>query len=304
MIPVTCGLLAFMALQSPAERQPPNSFSRLFSRLRPALAAGGAAFAIGIWPYVPGRGHTLGSIEITDFLHGNRFLAGDTPWLKIFLNPVYMLASAVYNVTDIKAAYAPWGLIAAALLALALVFAGWLLTLPRDPRREEWLPLYALLPLAGGLFLHCIASAIAYRSLGTTPGHYFHIEAPVLALVFGAGLLNGARRRAGRLLGPVLLAFAAAGTVATMGLRLALFTGCAWLSDNFVNLHVDRGGDACRPDVMYDRLALLSWPAAGLPCMAAGFVLFATAALLALPQLGALRAAVPRRAAGARRKPR
>ncbi|TAL39911.1 MAG: hypothetical protein EPN97_01605 [Alphaproteobacteria bacterium] len=287
MIPVTCGLLLFMSLQQP----PPEAgktrawAKRLWRRLLPALTAGAAACAIGIWPYMPGQGsRTLGSIEINDVLHGAGILAGDgVPWIKIFSNPWFMLASAAYNIADVKAAYAPVALITAALLMLALVFGAWLLRLPRDPRREEWLPLYPLFPLGGGLLLHCVLMAIAYRTAGTTPGHYFHVEAPALALMFGIGLLYWARRREGRIFGGILLAAAAVAVAVTTALRLALFTGCAWLSDNFINLNIDRQGEACRPSVIYERLALLSSPALGLPLLAGAMALFLAAAGMALP---------------------
>lgn len=291
MIPITCGILAFMVLNKPPDQNAPpkGKAARIFFRLQPALVAGAAAFAIGFWPYAPGHGDdTMGSIELANFLHGRGFLTGEgIPWAKLFLDPLFMLGSAVFNITDIKAVYAPMAFFVAAVLILCCVFAAWLAALPRDPRREEWLLLYPLLPLAGGLLVHSFLSVFAYRTVGTTPGHYLHVLAPVLALIFSAGFLNIARRRGGGTFCAALLAVSAISTIVTMAPRLALFTGCAWLSDNFVNLNIDWHGEACRPDVMYDRLALFSWPAAGLPLMTAAFMMLVAAAFMVLRQLKA-----------------
>ncbi len=53
-------------------------------------------------------------------------------------------------------------------------------------------------------------------------------------------------------------------------------------SDNFSKVFIDLENGACRPEIVYERLALLAFPAAGFDCLALGLVALAAAAVLTL----------------------
>jgi hypothetical protein len=281
MFPMSLGFLAFMAV-APLPENAPKGLMRSFGlRVLPALVAGLSAVAIGIGPYIQKRG-ALGSLEIGAWIQGRGFLKPEQgiPYEKILWNLQNMLSSMISGFANM--AVPQIEIIAMVVFfMLAAVLGAWLLNLPRDPRKEEWLPLYPLLPMLGGLFLHAVFAAIAYRAAGLTPGSYIHVEAPALALIFGAGLLYWTKRLGGRLLVTGLLATSVAINAAVTGVGLAMYSGCLWLDMNSHELNVD-GHGGCRFSVVYSHLALLSWPAFGLPAVMLGLLLLALAVFKAV----------------------
>ncbi len=250
MIATDAGLLLFVAVHKDAVRD------ILHRRLLPVAVMAGVAALIGAQPYLlPG---SRGSLEIAAWLQGRGLFTGDFPWTQVLLNLKYTLVSAVWPAGDVTISWLQALAGAGVLIACGIAFFLWLRTLPRDPRDEAWLPLYALAPLCGGLLIHSVLAAAAYRAAGVTPGYYIHALAPALALMAGTGF---ARLPAG--VRAAMLIFTTS-TAAIFGvLRLLLFAGCATTPD-FVHLVL---GDLCTGELLYTRLALLAWPTAGAICL-------------------------------------
>ena len=276
MFPMSLGFLIFMATTALPENASKGILSRLKQRFLPPLVAGISALAIGIWPYIQKRG-ALGSLEIDAWVQGRGFLRPEQgiPYEKILWNLQNMLSSMVSAFANMSVPQIEI-ITMTVFLMLAGVLGAWLFNLPRDPRKDEWLPLYPLLPMLAGLFVHGVFAAIAYRAAGLTPGAYMHVEAPALALIFGAGLLCWAKQRVGRIFATVLLAGSVLTNAAVIGTSLAMYSGCLWLEVNSRNLSVDDQG-GCQLSVLYDHLALLSWPVFGLPVIVLGLLLLAFA---------------------------
>ncbi|TAL33775.1 MAG: hypothetical protein EPN97_09060 [Alphaproteobacteria bacterium] len=280
MLPATVGFLFFMLLQKPAK-------PGFLNRLAPPATAGAIAFVIGYLSTM--NGGFVGSIELAAWMHGKGYVTSDggIPWFGIFFNLTTMLTSMVYNFTDLATFRAGAGAVTAIFIALLYVLFCWLMSLPRNPRREEWLPLYPLLLLMGGLVLHGVLAAFAYRmgAVGVTPARYIHVEAPALMLIFGGGMSQMLSQRGGRFFTGLLLVGAILFNATIMALRLAFFAGCAWSGDNYSGLQIDRGGEACQAQVILDRLAVLGMPMFGLSCLVAAFLLLIIATVKAMRKM-------------------
>ncbi len=273
MLPADIGFVLFMLLQ-PAKG---------LDRLKPAATAGAIAAAIGYLSTA--NGGFSGSIELQAWLHGQGFVKGDgLPWSEIFFNVRTMLTSMVYNFSDMAMFGTGDVAVGAIFIALLLILAKWALAQPRDPRREEWLPIYPLILLMAGLFLHAVLGAIAYHAdhVAVTPSRYIHVAAPALMLIFGAGMYRLLPLRVGKAFCGALLIVGVLFNTVIMALRLAFFTGCAWIGPNYTGLKLDLGADACKSGTIYDRLAILGWPDFGMICVSASLLLLigATAATI------------------------
>lgn len=268
MFPADLGLLIFIALQKPDQ-------PGLANRLKPAATAGAIAFVIGYLSTL--NGGFVGSLELEAWLHGRGYVsATGIPWSELLFNIQTMLTSMVYNFGDMAMFGMGTIAVGAMFLALLYVLARWLLALPRDPRREEWLPLYPLSLMLGGLFLHAVLGAFAYRAdhVAVTPARYIHVEAPALMLIFGAGLWrilqSGA---AGRGFAAILFIAAIALNGWITAVRLAFFAGCAWIHGDYSGAEIDLGKTSCAPNTIYEHLALLAEPKPGLVLLALAFLL-------------------------------
>lgn len=278
MLATGIGFLFFMMLH--AFRRDSGAES-LPARLLPAAVAGAIAGVIVMWAKTVTA--ASGSIELATWLQGRGFVPGEgLAWKNMFWNVQNLFTSMVYNFSDLGLFH--WGttVIAAFFIALLAVLGAWLATLPRDPRREEWLPFYVLAPLAAGLLLHAVLGGLAYRpdDVGVTPGRYIHVAAPALMLIFGAGLWRLSLHPKGRIFCGMLLSAALVFNIAIVALRCALFTGCLWVSDSFTRVNLDLNSESCQPQVMYQRLDLLAYAGSGLACVALGFAALAAALCL------------------------
>jgi hypothetical protein len=199
----------------------------------------------------------------------------------MFMNTADMLTSIVYNFGDIAMfGHAAWA-VALMFLSLAAIFAAWALKLPRDFRREEWLPLYVIAPLLAGLFVHAVLAAVAYRAdIGVTPGRYIDVAAPALALILGAGLSSLSAKPLGKVLMASLLAGAFALNIWILLLRFELFGGCVSVAPDYSSFSTDR----CTALIVYDRLPVLGYPA-GLACIVLALLMFSGAAVTAICRL-------------------
>lgn len=278
MLATGIGFLFFMMLNA---FRKDSGATRLPARLMPAVVAGAIAGVIAAWAKTVTA--ASGSIELATWLQGRGFVPGEgLAWKNMFWNVQNLFTSMVYNFSDLGLFH--WGttVIAAFFIALLAVLGAWLAALPRDLRREEWLPFYLLAPLAAGLLLHAVLGGFAYRpdDVGVTPGRYIHVAAPALMLIFGTGLWRLSLRPKGPIFCGILLSAAFVLNIAIVALRSALFTGCLWVSDSFTRVHFDLASESCRPQVIYQRLDLLAYAGAGLGCVLLGLVALAAALCL------------------------
>jgi hypothetical protein len=300
MVATSGGLFLFMALQPPARepgaKPPANRLVALGLRLLPALTAGLIAFVIGVTPYIPQGGHVTGSYEFNGWLHGQGFLQPNTevPWGKILSAELNLFTTMAYGFSDVFPDLVTPVVLIGIPVVLAGLLAGWALGLPRDPRREEWLPVYVVTPLAAGVASYGVFSAIAYRVTGITPGHYMHILSPALAAVAGAGFCRWTRRRPGRLAAGALLVGSGLAALSIVVEHAETFAGCRWQTGSSTQDPVV--SDHCAWGLIFDRLDILAWPRLGLTLVIPGFALLLTAIALML-------AALWRQDAAATRKP-
>ena len=278
MLATGIGFLLFMALY--AFRRD-SCVTDLAERLMPVAIAGTIAGSIFICAKTVTA--AVGSIELATWLQGHGFVPGaGLAWKNMFWNVQNLFTSMVYNFSDLGLFH--WGAAVVALFFIALlaVLCAWITSLPRDPRREEWLPFYVLAPLAAGLLLHAVLGGFAYRpdDVGVTPGRYVHVASPALMLIFGAGLWRLSLQPKGRIFCGILLSAALVFNIAIVALRWALFTGCMWVSDSFTRMAFDFASEPCQPEVMYQRLGLLAYAGSGLACAGLGFIALVTALCL------------------------
>ncbi len=275
MLATGIGFLFFMMLH--AFRKDSGAES-LPARLMPAVVAGAIAGILVIWAKTVTA--AVGSIELATWLQGRGFAPGEgLAWKNMFWNVQNLFTSTVYNFSDLGLFHWGTAVVAVFFIALLGVLCAWMTSLPRDPRREEWLPFYVLAPLAAGLLLHAVLGGFAYRpdDVGVTPGRYIHVAAPALMLIFGAGLWRLSLHSKGRIFCGILLSAALVFNIAIVALRSALFTGCLWVSGSFTRVNLDLNSESCQPQVMYQRLDLLAYAGPGLACAAMGFAALAAA---------------------------
>ncbi len=224
MVATGFGFIVFMALH--AFRRDAD-VKGLTARLQPTLVTGAIAVAIGIWSKTVTS--AVGSIELDTWMQGGGFVQDDgIAWTSMLWNVQNLFTSMIYNFSDLALFHKGVAVIAGFFCALLFVLAAWLYSLPRDLRQEEWLPLYVLLPVAGGLLLHAVLGGFAYRpeDVGVTPGRYIHVAAPALMLIFGVGMWRLSMHRRGRIFCGMLLSAAFLLNLCIIGLRSALATGC------------------------------------------------------------------------------
>lgn len=275
MLPADIGFLLFMALKKPP--QPGWTF-----RFAPPVIAGGIAFIFG---YLVTKDAVFsGSIELQSWLHGEGYVqpGAPLPWGGIFYNLETMLTSTIYNFSDMGLFNKGTLAIVAMFLALLAVFIRWIRAIPRNPLREEWLPLYPLLPMLGGLALHGFLGAVAYRAgtqISVTPARYLHVEGAALMVIFGVGLYGFMQQPKGRCFAALLLSAAVVFNAVIIALRLSIYSGCAWISKDF-DLEWDDAAGSCGPAGMLDRLGILGWPLPALACLALSLLLLISAIVL------------------------
>jgi hypothetical protein len=284
MLPVTLGLMLFMiCFPPPAGTGASEPLARrLLHRLLPGVAALLAAIVVGHAPYGGNATNVHGSVEISAWLHDKSFAAGGIPWTNIFHALMHLLTATVCDLVHVLPA-AGLRLDNGSLpLLFAPLAAAWLISLRKASPREEFLPLFALLPLAGGLCLYAVLASIALHETASAAGYYIHIAAPALALALGLGARRLALERSGRIYLSLLLPLCLAGGLAIQAAQLAVFGGC--LRENLGDFSL-RFDDACHLPALYGHLGLLAWPSLGFTLLLQGFVLASTAALLTLHSL-------------------
>lgn len=274
MLPASVGFLVFMLLQKPPK-------PGVTARLAPVATAGAIAFVIGYLSTM--NGGFAGSIELQAWLHGKGYVTGvGIPWGGIFFNVMNMFTSMIYNFGDMAMWREGLPAIDGIFIALAVILFRWTAVQPRDLRREEWLPVYPLALMGGGLLLHAVLGAIAYRAgnVGVTPARYIHVEGPALMLIFGGGMATLLSRKYGRTFTGLLFAAAAAFNVFILIVRLDFFAGCNATQEGAARF--GNQGACLNFHGLYDRLAVLGSPAFGLPCLALALLLLVAASIMAV----------------------
>jgi hypothetical protein len=136
-----------------------------------------------------------------------------------------------------------------------------------------WLPAWVVLPLLAGLMLH-IFIAICFYSAPVTPGRYFQILAPAIAMAVGIGLSRFTRDSWGQyiVVGGVVFAFFA--NLFIFWAQMAVYAGCGEV--NKISGYFEFQGEfACldQAATVVDHVGVLAWPALGISCFGLGWLL-------------------------------
>ncbi|WP_109108701.1 hypothetical protein [Azospirillum sp. TSO35-2] len=277
-LPITVGVTAFLALRWLLQRQRVHA--------RHLLLCATVAATVGAAWYLRNLllfDNLLGTNDFIRLAHGVGLRAGLE---QNFSLPAYARGLAAIAGTYIWAgswslAQPPEYLLVPPALLILLTLAAWLSGLQRCrfvEKPAQWLPLFLVVPVAGGLAYHLL-TAIAETGRGAgTPGWYLHILAAPISFAMATGWERLRSQRFRR----AALRFLAVGSIALglvgHGMQLALFSGCAVKAGT--NKYYDLATDACWVD--WTQLSELGFPWVGLLSLAFGSSLGMAAALLGL----------------------
>lgn len=194
-----------------------------------------------------------GILERTLFSHLHSFLL---TWLNVYTQSL-AFASPAYTIP--------------LLLLSAWLIVSYFQQIKKYPFiSSAWLPVWLIIPLLGGLIFDLILN-LGLHNPGSTPGWYLHILMSAFGAAFAYSLHYCGKNRYELSFVFILIAINSLLNLVNVWFRLTLYVGCSIENKN--RYFVFPGGNYCLDQLssVYDRLALLAFPAFGTAFLAFGF---------------------------------
>jgi len=289
MIPVTVGILAFVALHSfCVVRKSPTQAKNWW--LTPLKFAGLVAF-IGAPIYVLNYIFfgSLGPVVFTQaanthdmWFHLQHNFSLHALYLglqNVFTTAVWLAGSWSYMIIDLPVHMA---------LYVFMVFV--MFSYHFAPRKSDpifQLPLWMILPMLFGLIMH-ILTVMIVQDNDNTPGYYLHILAPAWALIYSLGLKNLMdRKRLRPIIVTLVVSIILINFFVVWGYATA-FAGCAISTLTVSPYYLLHTAEVlkCVGDMplIFDRLGVLAWPSLALTGFGLTFVLLGISGTLVCKQ--------------------